>query len=176
MAKLQPKVYIIGLTNGAACSQSAPQQCLEALLRSGAARPVLHHRRSALQRPSGAPTPGRRRRCSLPTCERRPQHLSTRRLAGLAAASLQAVPREAVVQATDAMRVADLGLARRRWATPRHIRAAARARQSERSTWPATTGGRSAPRVEPAGWASVPLPLSACAGGIWPLARLRLVV
>ena len=41
MAKLQPKVYIIGLTNGAACSQSAPQQCLEALLRSGAARPVL---------------------------------------------------------------------------------------------------------------------------------------
>ena len=57
MAKLQPKVYIIGLTNGAACSQSAPQQCLEALLRSGAARPVLHHRRSALQRPSGAHMP-----------------------------------------------------------------------------------------------------------------------
>ena len=28
MAKLQPKVYIIGLTNGAACSQSAAQQCL----------------------------------------------------------------------------------------------------------------------------------------------------
>ena len=54
MAKLQPKVYIIGLTNGAAC------------------------------------------------------------MADLAAASLQAVPREAVVQATDAMRVADLGLARRR--------------------------------------------------------------
>ena len=47
-------------------------------------------------------------------CERRSQHLSTRWLAGLAAASLQAVPREAVVQATDAMRVADLGLARRR--------------------------------------------------------------
>ena len=109
MAKLQPKVYIIGLTNGAACSQSAPQQCLEALLRSGAARPVLHHRRSALQRPTGVSTPGRRRRCSLLTCERHPQHLSTRRLAGLAAASLQAVPREAVVQATDAMPVADLG-------------------------------------------------------------------
>ena len=97
-----------------ACSQSAPQQCLEALLRSGAARPVLHHRRSALQRLSGAPTPGRRRRCSLHMCERHPQHLSTRRLAGLAAASLQAVPREVVVQATDAMRVAHRLLARRR--------------------------------------------------------------
>ena len=72
------KVCIIGLTNGAACSASRWQQCLEALLRSDAARPVLHHRCSALQRPSGAPTPGRRRRCSLRACERRPQNLSTR--------------------------------------------------------------------------------------------------